>query len=575
MFIFGREGKCRGTCLIRAGRLHAHAPKIAIIKAADAYMENYQSPALSADTGLRSGRVNMDIDRLLLQRHQGGECGDLLRFHRSRPTACLGRHQSLPTQLREDFCRRRGIDIVRRASGGGAIYLDPGQQGMSLLIRRRQPWSAMKAVALLERFGRALGEALKACGIEAVYAFPNDLEIDGRKCASVYLASAGESLLFFATLLLEIDVETALCALRVPTEKLSADGLADARARYAPLAPRLANACAPRNLQAVLAERIGASFGLEFQPADSAVFEDLVARAEDGAPETCPPPDDDGAMGSEAVWRTPGGVLRARVACDAQTGAIARAELEADVQVAPDTLFEQIETAAAGRTPCMIEGAVHRAFSLARAEPVGFSVADVTRVLALALETDAFKRRRGLGDARLMLYDDGSGLHVEMTLASAGAMLVPYCAKPNWCKWRHREGCSECGLCEVGEAYRLGRERGMAVVTVTSYEHLRTTLGALKAAGTQAYVGMCCGHFFVKRHAAFQEAGMPALLMDISGSNCYELGQEGLAYAGKFEANASLDGTLLSQVIHWVPARAAVPGGLRPADESGQTKIRP
>lgn len=520
-----------------------------------------------ADTGLRSGRVNMDIDRLLLQRHQSGQCGDLLRFHRSRPTACLGRYQKINTQLREDFCHRRGIDIVRRASGGGAIYLDPAQQGVSLLIRRRQPWRAMKPVAWLERFCKAVGEALVACGVPAAYEYPNDVEIDGRKCASVYLAAAGDSLLFFATLLLDVDVETTLSALRVPTEKLSADGLAHARTRCAPLAPWLANASAPRDLRAVLAERIGASFGREFQPADIPVFEDVVACSGDVAPEACPPPNDDGAMGSEAVWRTPGGVLRARVACDAQTGAIARAELEADVQVVPDTLFAQIETAVAGRTPCMIEGAVHRVFSLARAEPVGFTVADVTRVLALALETDTFKQRHGLGDARLMLYDDGSGLPVEMTLASAGAMLVPYCAKPNWCKWRHHEGCSECGLCEVGEAYRLGRERGMAVITVTSYEHLRVTLDALKAAGTQAYVGMCCSHFFVKRHAAFQEAGMPALLMDISGSNCYELGQERLAYAGKFEANASLDGVLLSQVMRFVPASATVPGSVPAADE--------
>ncbi len=514
-------------------------------------------PAILADTGLRSGRANMDIDRLLLQRRQSGECGDLLRFHRSRPAACLGRQQTLGGQLREDFCRRRGIDLVRRASGGGALYLDPGQQGISLVIRRRQLWGAMKAAALLERFCGALGDALKTYGIEAAFAFPNDLEIDGRKCASAYLAAAGDSLLFFATLLMDVDIETLLCALRVPTEKLSADGLADARARYAPLAPWLESARAPRDLKTVLAEHLGASFGLAFQPAGTAAFEDLFAQSEDGAPEDFPLPDENGATGSEAAWRTRGGVLRARVACDAQTGAIARAELEADVQVLPESLFEQIATAVAGRTPCMIEGAVHRVFSLARAEPVGFSVADVTRVLALALETDAFKQRHGLADTRLMLYDDGSGAPVEMTLASAGAMLVPYCAKPNWCKWRHQEGCSECGLCEVGEAYRLGRERGMAVITVTSYEHLRVTLGALKLAGAQAYVGMCCSHFFVKRHAAFQEAGLPALLMDISGSNCYELRQEGLAYAGKFEANASLDGATLSKVMQLVPVPAA------------------
>ncbi|HEY5608460.1 MAG TPA: hypothetical protein VIM38_09005, partial [Alphaproteobacteria bacterium] len=37
----------------------------------------------------------------------------------------------------------------------------------------------------------------------------------------------------------------------------------------------------------------------------------------------------------------------------------------------------------------------------------------------------------------------------------AQVLLLPYCAKLVRCKWRRRNGCTECGLCEVGDAYRL------------------------------------------------------------------------------------------------------------------------
>jgi lipoate-protein ligase A len=109
----------------------------------------------------------------------------------------------------------------------------------------------------------------------------------------------------------------------------------------------------------------------------------------------------------------------------------------------------------------------------------------------------------------------------------------------------------------VGEAYRLARERGMRVVTITDFEHLQTTLGELRAAGVRACVGMCCRHFFIKREHVFREAGIPAVLVDIAGSNCYELQQEEAAYAGKFQAEARLNLDVLRKVMKRVPPVAA------------------
>jgi lipoate-protein ligase A len=112
----------------------------------------------------------------------------------------------------------------------------------------------------------------------------------------------------------------------------------------------------------------------------------------------------------------------------------------------------------------------------------------------------------------------------------------------------------ECGKCAVGDAYLLARERNMQVTTITDYEHLTATLRQMRGDGVAAYVGACCSQFFIKRHQAFREAGMAAVLMDISGANCYELKQEESAYAGQFQAEARLDADLLAKVMQHVPA---------------------
>jgi lipoate-protein ligase A len=136
-------------------------------------------------------------------------------------------------------------------------------------------------------------------------------------------------------------------------------------------------------------------------------------------------------------------------------------------------------------------------------------------------------------------------------------MLVPYCAKPAWCALRPTPDCIDCGHCEVGDAYRLARERGLEVTTITNFEHLSETLTDMRARGVTAYVGMCCSDFFLKRHAAFRDAGMDAVLMDIVGATCYELKEEHLAYAGAFKAEAQIDLDALEKVMDLVPSCAA------------------
>ena len=87
------------------------------------------------DTGVLEGRFNIAIDQAMIEEHQAGRIPDTFRFMRFPPTALIGRHQALRQEVDVDHCRAHGIGIVRRITGGGAIYLDEGQLGRPAAAR--------------------------------------------------------------------------------------------------------------------------------------------------------------------------------------------------------------------------------------------------------------------------------------------------------------------------------------------------------------------------------------------------------------------------------------------------------
>ena len=510
------------------------------------------------DSGLQSGPANNAIDRHYLDLHAQGACPDQLRFYRSLPSASVGRHQIIDRELRIDYCRSNDIALVRRLSGGGAIYLDPRQLGWSLIVKRPHTWRQLGLEQLLALFSRALAEGLKCLGISARYAYPNDLEIEGRKIATLFAASEAESLLLQGTLLLDADIRTMLEALRVPTEKLSPDGLSAARERLITVKECLGKIPDLEKIQAAIIHGLSTGLRLQFggrTKGSGAHIPQCDALAEESAAAHQIDWREDRTSALESLWKTPGGTLRARAVFDGEGKRIEWIEIGGDIHLDPGDLLCKLQRALQGLPIAHTQQCIVDFFRVNGVDTLGFGVQDVVRLLHILLDKLSLYRDVQLSSKQLnalMIYSQ-QAVSARQILNQASVMLVPYCAKPAWCKWRTRDGCTECGLCEVGEAYRLARERGMQVTTVTHYEHLVATLSDMKARDVGAYIGMCCSSFFIKRHRAFLQAGMPALLMDISGSNCYELKQEELAYAGQFQAQAQLDTEVLHQVIKFVP----------------------
>lgn len=507
----------------------------------------------ATDTGLRAGAANRDLDRGQLVWSRTHHAA-LLRLHRSQSSVWLGAHEHALEAVRGAFCRTHGIPILRRLTGGDAGYRDPRQWNFTLTVPLRTGAAHHRLGPWPERLGRALRAALRTFGFETRFVAPHHIELDGRTLGEVFVAIRAGVLVAEAHLFRGIDADTMLRALCVPKEKLTPEGIRSARRRFAvldhPGRPSPADAALLAAVQAACAAHLGLA-----PAATVPACRPARPRPEGDGPPRCV--DDDTLRG---FVRTPVGVLYGALRPDRAGDRIESLSLHGDVQLHPHRLFRHLNRALRG-VP-LDQASERLAGVLARRphELLGFTDADLKRLLRLLLGRRVLQSRLGLSAAEaatVMLHDPTGTADTPALLKRARLLLVPYCAKPTWCKWRHRDGCPECGRCTVGAAYRLARARGMQVRTIRNFEHLQATLTAVGASGAEAYIGLCCRHFFIKREYAFRAVGIPAVLLDIAGANCYELQQEELAYAGRFEAQAELDLPILAKIMAAVPACGA------------------
>jgi lipoate-protein ligase A len=178
----------------------------------------------------------MALDDVLVDEVSAGRRGPTLRIWEwASPAVVIGRFQSLRNEVDMDAARRHGIEVVRRISGGGAMFIEPGNTitysifapiGMVEGMGFEQAYALMDAWVLA-----ALGEL----GIQAWYQPLNDIASPAGKIAGAAQARRGRAVLHHVTMAYDIDAEKMLQVLRIGREKLSGKGTASAQKRVDPL----------------------------------------------------------------------------------------------------------------------------------------------------------------------------------------------------------------------------------------------------------------------------------------------------------------------------------------------------
>lgn len=149
---------------------------------------------------------------------------------RVAPTVIIGRNQILENEVNMEYCRKAGVLVVRRKSGGGCVYSDMGNMMVSFISDRGD------VSAVFDRYMSALAASLCALGLPAVASVRNDIMVDGRKVSGNAFHQLPDRSIVHGTLLYSTDLEALTEAIRPPVEKLQRHGVESVRQRVVNLA---------------------------------------------------------------------------------------------------------------------------------------------------------------------------------------------------------------------------------------------------------------------------------------------------------------------------------------------------
>jgi lipoate-protein ligase A len=119
------------------------------------------------DSGASAGNANMSRDEQMLAHAQAGETLPVLRFYGWNPSAVsLGRFQKRETAVNTEACKRRGIDIVQRVTGGRAVFHHQ-ELTYSIVARADDPLFPSDVLGTYKVIATGLLAGLKNLGIPA------------------------------------------------------------------------------------------------------------------------------------------------------------------------------------------------------------------------------------------------------------------------------------------------------------------------------------------------------------------------------------------------------------------------
>lgn len=167
--------------------------------------------------------TQMATDEAIAEACGKGLSPSTIRLYRWNPSAVsLGYFQSLEDEVDTEACRRLGVDIIRRVSGGGAVFHDyNGEITYSLITPEDDPKIPRDIDQSYAVICKGIVRALDSLGLQAEFKPINDIAVSGRKISGNAQTRRYGAVLQHGTVLVDFDPKTMFTVLKVSQEKIS------------------------------------------------------------------------------------------------------------------------------------------------------------------------------------------------------------------------------------------------------------------------------------------------------------------------------------------------------------------
>lgn len=176
--------------------------------------------------GITDPRINLAIEEYALKNLDINET--YLLFYINEPSIIIGKNQNTVEEINTNYVEDNNIHVVRRLSGGGAVYHDLGNLNFSFITK-----DDGESFHNFKKFTEPVIEALGKLGVDAELSGRNDIHAGGKKISGNAQFSTRGRMFSHGTLLFDSEIESVVSALNVKEDKIKSKGIKSIRSRVA------------------------------------------------------------------------------------------------------------------------------------------------------------------------------------------------------------------------------------------------------------------------------------------------------------------------------------------------------
>jgi lipoate---protein ligase len=199
--------------------------------------------------GITDPRINLAIEEYALKNLDINET--YLLFYINEPSIIIGKNQNTIEEINTEYVEKNGIHVVRRLSGGGAVYHDLGNLNFSFITK-----DDGESFHNFRKFTEPVVNALRKLGVSAELSGRNDLMAEGRKISGNAQFSTRGRMFSHGTLLFDSEIESVVSALNVKKDKIESKGIKSIRSRVANISEFLSEKVTIEEFRSLLLKNI-------------------------------------------------------------------------------------------------------------------------------------------------------------------------------------------------------------------------------------------------------------------------------------------------------------------------------
>jgi len=213
--------------------------------------------------------MNLAVEEAIPRMVGEGKSPSTVRFWHNSNTIVIGCFQSAKLEVNMEACKETGTEIVRRFTGGGAVYHDGGNLNYAISLRKGHPLvPGQDLQSVFQRLSEGAVEGLRKLGVRAEFQPINDIQVEGKKVSGAAGSIRWNAVFHHGCILVNSDLSILGKVLNVPRAKLEDKHVASVQKRVTTVRDELGRDISTREVRDAIVDGIESCYGVRVETGD-------------------------------------------------------------------------------------------------------------------------------------------------------------------------------------------------------------------------------------------------------------------------------------------------------------------